>query len=121
MDRAEIIRQWEKGLLKPPATDIFVSGEDMVMQVHMPGVKKEDVEVTLTEGEIMIYGKVESTPHPGVTILREIEDGHFFRAFQVGENVDESHIQAKMDNGVLTITMPGHKQVRPVEVPIQID
>ena len=118
--KEDIQREWEQGLLAAPSANIYESAEEFILVLSMPGVTKESVEVKLSNGEMMIYGRAESTPPDHQCLLKEIDEGNFYRVFQVDDSIDETQIKAKMEAGVLSINMPKHERVKPRDIPIEI-
>lgn len=91
-----------------------VSEDDKGYTVHaeIPGVKKEDIHVTIDGNQVAISAEVrnEKEVKEGEKLLRsERYYGKVSRAFTLGQDVDESAAQAKYDNGVLELRLP--KQV----------
>lgn len=93
---------------------VDVSEGDKVYTVHaeIPGVKKEDIHVTIDGNQVAISAEVknEKEVKEGEKVLRsERYYGNASRAFTLGQDVDEASAQAKYDNGVLELRLP--KQV----------
>lgn len=91
-----------------------VSEDDKAYTVHaeIPGVKKEDIHVTIDGNQIAISAEIrnEKEVKEGEKVLRsERYYGKVSRAFTLGQDVDEAAAQAKYDNGVLELRLP--KQV----------
>jgi HSP20 family protein len=91
-----------------------VSEDDKSYKVHaeIPGVKKEDIHVTIDGNQVAISAEVknEKEVKEGEKVLRsERYYGKVSRSFTLGQDVDESAAQAKYDNGVLELRLP--KQV----------
>ena len=93
---------------------IDISEDDKAYTVHaeIPGVKKEDIHVTIDGNQVAISAEVknEKEVKEGEKVLRsERYYGKVSRAFTLGQDVDEASAQAKYDNGVLELRLP--KQV----------
>ena len=97
----------QTGVLK---TDIVEKDGNYVLSMEVPGYKKEDIQIELTEG----YLKVTATKHSntdekddnGRIIHKERYSGTQSRSFYVGDNYHQEDIKASFDNGELTITLP---------------
>ena len=79
------------------------------VEVEMPGVKKEDVKVTLDQQRVTIEGeaKRESEQRDGDNVVySERSIGKYMRSFTLPTNVDDSSAEARMENGVLKLTLP---------------
>jgi len=90
-----------------PATDIVETETELIVSMNMPGVKKEDICIKLESNVLAVDGKIDPSPYSGLTPLyTEYNVGHFTRAFEVSNKIDQSKINARIDNGVLTLSLP---------------
>lgn len=91
----------------PPA-DIYTSGDDLVIRLEVPGVSGSDIEVTLTEGVLSISGEVDTRRHDDATIyVLECHHGTFRRDMILPPAIEQEHVQAVLDDGVVEITVTG--------------
>lgn len=103
-----------------PLVDIYETNNEFVLTADMPGIKKEDVNLKLEEGSLLIFGKIDYQDFLNRKyILKEKETGHFFRKFKVSDTIDESKVSAKFENGQLTIILPKHDRVKPRTINIK--
>ncbi len=104
-----------------PAVDIKEEDNQYVVHADLPGVKPEDIEVTLESGVLTIKGHRETEAKEEKEGYKRVERiyGTFFRRFSLPETVDEENIAAKYENGVLTITIPKKAQVLPKKISVQ--
>ncbi len=102
-----------------PRVDIFETDSELVVLADMPGVRSEDVDLRYERGELMLHGKLPRREHAGQALLREYEDGDYYRVFQVHESIDSTKIEADCRNGVLTIHLPKAEVVRPRQVQVR--
>jgi len=95
-------------------TDITETEKEYVLEVELPGYKKEDVKISLNEGYLKIEAtkKRENENNAKKYISREIFYGTQSRSFYVG-NIDQSLIKANFNNGILEVTVP--KEQLPIE------
>ena len=98
----------DSGLMR---TDIREAGGNYVLEIELPGFKKEDVSVKLENGYLTITAskgldKDEENKDKSGYIRRERWSGSCSRSFYVGENVRPEDIKAKMEDGILHLTMP---------------
>ncbi len=91
-----------------PAVDIVENEKSFRITAELPGMKKEDVEVSVAEGLLTITGekKEEREEKEKGYYLSERRFGTFQRAFQLPRLADSDRIEAKFENGVLTVTVP---------------
>ena len=97
-----------------PAIDVVTEDGDLVIKAELPGVKQEDVDITLQDNVLTVSGqrKTEQEEKRGGYYVRERQYGSFSRSLTVPEGVDESKIHARYENGVLEVTVEGAAQVQ---------
>ncbi len=97
-----------------PAIDVVNENGDLVIKAELPGVKQEDVDITLQDNVLTVAGqrKAEQEEERGGYYVRERQYGSFSRSLTVPEGVDESKIHARYENGVLEVTVEGAAQVQ---------
>jgi HSP20 family protein len=92
--------------------DAYVTAEEIVVQANMPGVKPEDVEITL-EGDTLSIKGTRPAPLENVNyVLQERVSGSFKRTLTINVPVDSSKAEAHFDNGLLTLTIPKAESAR---------
>lgn len=92
-----------------PTTDIFARGNDLVVRCELAGVRREDVDITISNGSLTVYGErhselgdVEPTYY-----TRERSYGQFRRSITLPDGVDESRVKAGFEDGLLEVTIEG--------------
>ena len=107
------------GTWKPPV-DVYETDDAIVLQVELPGVSKDAVNVELHEHTLTFSG--ERTREPAVTSgqyqREESRYGAFQRAFRMPTIVDEAKIQATYTDGVLALRLPKQASATPQAIPI---
>lgn len=89
--------------------DVKEGDDAYTVSAEMPGVRKEDIQVTIEGGMVMVRAEVkqQDTQTKDEKVLRsERYFGSVSRGISLPENVDQSQAKAKYDNGVLTLTLP---------------
>jgi HSP20 family protein len=90
--------------------DIWEQEADLMIRASVPGVKAEDLDITLDEGVLTISGEVrhesESGSAEGRYFHRECQYGSFSRSVHLPDNVDEDNIDAMFENGMVTVRIP---------------
>jgi HSP20 family protein len=85
----------------------------------MPGVDGKDVDIDLRENVLSIRGAVSPVEdEKEVSVYREYNWGDYFRQFTLTEVIDQEKISAKMDDGVLRLTLPKKERVKPKKIQI---
>jgi HSP20 family protein len=108
-----------EGRVFVPPTDIRETNEAIVLTADMPGVKPDGVEVTLENGVLTVRGTVaDEYRREGAGAYAEYDIGNYQRSFSVPEAIDHNRIEARMDNGVLTLTLP-RKQPRQKRIEVR--
>lgn len=97
-----------------PAVDVLSTNGDIVIRAELPGVKQEDVDITLQNGVLTISGehKTEGEEERGGYHIRERRQGAFRRSMTLPEDVDESKVHARFEDGVLQVTVEGAAAVQ---------
>lgn len=103
-------------------TNIKETKENYELTIDLPGVNKEDVNVSLKEGNLTVTcKKIENKKDESVFLLKERFEGTYSRSYYVGDEIKIQDITAKMENGVLSLTINKKKiEEKPTEqfVPI---
>jgi len=116
------MEEWGGGKVYTPAIDIKDEEDKLVVTTDLPGINKEDVEINLKEDMLEISaksGKEKETEEEGY-LRRERTYTRFYRAVSLPTSVKEEGSTAKIENGVLTITLPKLKLEEPIKK-IQIE
>ena len=116
------MKKWGDGNVFTPAIDIKEEENKLLVTTDLPGINKEDIEINLKEDMLEISaktGKEKETEEEGY-IRKEREHTHFYRAVRLPSSVKEEGSTAKIENGVLTITLPKMELKEPAKK-IQIE
>jgi HSP20 family protein len=107
------------GVYFTPRVDIFETEQELTLYADVPGVRPEDVDLRYEQGELLLHGRVKLR-HTGETfLLREYEEGDFYRAFTIHESIDSSRIEAECKNGVLVVHLPKTEEAKPRRISVQ--
>jgi len=90
-------------------TDIRETGDAYLLEIEMPGVKKEDIELICEEDVLTVAVKAKEPENADGYVMRERIYGEMKRGF-ILKNIDGSTISAKLENGVLFVTLPKKKR-----------
>jgi HSP20 family protein len=101
-----------------PEVNIFETRDGYVLEAEMPGVNKEGLEITLEGTEITITGRRHREQTPGAPVLRERQEWDYRRVFELDPAIDTAKVSAKMDQGVLTLTLPKSERVKPRKIAV---
>lgn len=112
----------EKELMSPSA-DIYREGNNIVVKTELPGMTKEDIDITLTDDKITISGekKREEKVEEKDYYRYERSSGSFSRSFRLPEEVQTDKVKASFKNGILEIKIPMTEEARKKEKKIKIE
>jgi HSP20 family protein len=101
-----------------PVANILETGDSYLLEAEMPGVTKEGIEVTVDNGELIIVGRRADKETPGTALYRESRPLDYRRVFDLDPSIDTSKISAKMEQGILKLTLPKAEQVKPRRIQV---
>ncbi len=102
-----------------PPVDIFETENEYMVRADMPGVKKENIEITFNDRRLEISGHVGEESDKGSATGREFDLLNYYRSFNVGNDIDAAAISAKVENGVLSLKLPKREEVRPRKITVE--
>lgn len=105
-----------------PAIDIFEDNGNIVLKAELPGIKKEDIDVTLADGAITISGekKKEEEVKQKDYYKWERSYGSFFRSFTLPAEVQADKITSVFKDGILEVKMPKSEAAKSKEIKVKI-
>ena len=105
-----------------PAVDIVERANDFHVKVELPGVKKEDVKITVQNNTLTIRGEKKFDQEKDGDNYRRVERtyGMFQRSFTLPTSVVSDKIEAAYDNGVLSIAIPKAEEAKPREIEVKV-
>jgi HSP20 family molecular chaperone IbpA len=122
-DKAEVQRAetTHGGVLFTPRVDIVETDKELTLFAEVPGVKPADVHLRYENGELVLHGKVQPRHPEGPRgfLLREYDQGDFYRAFAIHETIDASKIEAEFKNGVLTVHLAKVEAMQPRQINVR--
>ena len=99
-----------------PEVNICETKDGYVLQAEMPGVNKDGLEITLEGNEITLVGHRQVEPVKGAPLFRESREADYRRVFELDPAIDTGKVSARMDQGVLTLTLPKSERVKPRKI-----
>lgn len=104
-----------------PAIDVTEDGEQFTVTCDVPGMKREDVEVSLAHGVLTIKGekKAPKRSDRARVYREETWEGKFQRTVAMPSEVDPGKVTADLKDGVLTVTLPKREDAKPKQIAIQ--
>jgi HSP20 family protein len=98
--------------------NIWETKDGYILEAEMPGVSKEGLQVTLEGNEITIVGRRSHESSHGHPLFQESRRADFQRVFQLDPAIDTGKISARMDQGLLTLTLPKSERVKPRKITV---
>jgi len=105
-----------------PALDMHEDKENVIVQVELPGMKKEDIDISLHDGCLSISGERKSDEtHRDSDVYREERFvGRFQRTVELPAPVASDKVKAQYKDGVLTVTLPKTEEAKPKQIQVNV-
>ena len=105
-----------------PAVDLYEDKESLFVKVELPGLKKEDIEVSVHDGTLSICGerKAATPDSSSQTFRSERFFGRFHRSLALPKPVAVDKIKAAYKDGVLTVTLPKTEEAKPKQIEVSV-
>lgn len=120
------LSEWTRGsqLLSVwnPAIDLYDDKDNVIVKAELPGMKKEEIEVSLHDGALSISGerKSEEKFEDAETYRSERFEGRFHRTVTLPANVKGDQVKAQYKDGVLTVTLPKAEEAKPKQIEVSV-
>ncbi len=102
-----------------PATDIVETDEKIALHLDMPGVDKKDISIKLENNVLNVKGQIDTSLFSDLEPLyTEHYANNYSRRFEISSKVDKSNIEAKMEDGVLTLELPKVPELQPKTIQV---
>ncbi len=114
----ELTRTMPSGAAFVPSFEVKERKDAFTVKADLPGVREEDLDVSLTENRLTISGtRDEEKKEEGERYYTyERSYGNFTRSFTLPEGIDAEHIEAELKDGVLNVTLPKRPEVQPKKI-----
>ena len=116
MREAQLFTGWT------PALDLYQTNDDVVAVVELPGMRKEDIDLSMQDGILTISGerKEDGAADGEKTARTERFVGKFRRSISLPTRVDANKVNAAYKDGILTVTMPKAEEVKPKQIQVNV-
>ena len=104
-----------------PPLEVAEDEDKITVRLELPGVKKDDVEVSLSDNTLTIRGekkREEETKDENIVRIERVY-GSFQRSISLPAAVDADKVEAKLNDGVLEVVLPKHEEVKPRKIKVQ--
>lgn len=99
-----------------PLSHLIEKNTKWMLEVDLPGVDKKNIDVTLTDGHLVIKAKLEQ-PYCMLRMERTVEFDYFKKVLEIPPNTDIKNISAKFNEGILTVILP--KKITGKKIPVK--
>jgi HSP20 family protein len=103
--------------ITPPASVTEIA-DGYMLEIEMPGVKKDGLEISVENNELTIIGRRSLPNVEGTLVHRESRAENFRRLFELDPSIDADKISAKIDQGLVTLTLPKAEHVKPRKITV---
>jgi HSP20 family protein len=102
-----------------PVVNLHQNGDGFTLEVEMPGVGKQGVEVTVEDGKLILGGhRTAASNDFGQALYRERKMGEYRRVFDLDPSIDAARISARIEQGLLTVHLPKTEAVKPRKITV---
>jgi HSP20 family protein len=101
----------------PPASVIEADG-GYTLEVEMPGVSKDRLDISVENNELTIVGRRSLPTVEGTLVHHESRSENFRRTFELDPSIDANRISAKIEQGLVTLTLPKAEHVKPRKITV---
>jgi HSP20 family protein len=101
-----------------PLSNILETADGYLLEAEMPGVNKEGLEITVENGELVIFGRRATRERKGREVYRESRELDYRRVFELDPSIDSAKTHAKIDQGVLQLHLPKAESVKPRKITV---
>jgi len=109
-------REGEK-FITPP-TSVSETTDGYLLELEMPGVSKDGLEISIENNELSIIGRRSNPAIDGTLVHRESWAQDYRRSFEIDPSIDSGKIAARMNQGVVTLTLPKAEEVKPRKITV---
>ncbi|OLA97149.1 MAG: heat-shock protein Hsp20 [Verrucomicrobia bacterium 13_2_20CM_55_10] len=103
--------------IAPPAS-VTESADGYMLEIEMPGVKKDGLDISVENNELNVIGRRSLPAVEGALIHHESRPENFRRTFEIDPSIDAEKISAKIDQGLVTLTLPTAEHVKPRKITV---
>ena len=105
-----------------PMTDIYEDKNTIKVKADLPGMKKEDVKISFSNGKLSISGERLQEKEDKDAECHRLERtyGKYYRSFTLPEGIKADKIEANFKDGQLIVSVPKAEEVKPKEIPIEV-
>lgn len=116
LTESEFFNRWT------PALDLYEDKDNLVVKAELPGMKKEEIDISLHDGSLTLSGErtVEEKWQDGEVSRSERFSGRFQRTLALPKAVEANKVKAVYRDGILTVTLPKTEESKPKQIEVKV-
>lgn len=117
----EIGEDLREGIWQPPV-DIYEDEHSVIIKAEVPGIDQKEIEVRIEDNTLTLRGERKHNREVKKENYHRVERyyGQFQRSFSLPVSIDQEHVKAVCDKGILTITLPKREDTRPKQINVEV-
>jgi HSP20 family molecular chaperone IbpA len=117
---AQPAEQTRPGMVFSPSVDIFETDDEISLLADMPGVVPENLSIDLRDNTLTLEGDIVPAAAPKEEVVyAEYSTGRYYRQFSLSEVIDQAKIDAKLQDGVLRLSLPKVAKATPRKIAVK--
>ncbi len=106
-----------------PLVNIYDEEDDVVVHAELPGVEKDAVDITFSDGVLTLSGTRKSAVDRSkyTAVREERPEGDFEKSFRIPYRVNQDALKASFSNGVLIVTLPKAEEAKPKQIKVDVE
>jgi HSP20 family protein len=103
-----------------PNADIFETEDALTLVLEMPGVDRDNIDISVENGVLTVEGKINLGKYEGLQpVYGEYNVGPYRRSFRISSQIDQDKINAEMRDGVITLVLPKAEEAKPRRIEVR--
>ena len=117
----EIGEELKEGIWQPPV-DIYEDENSVVIKAELPGVDQKEIDIRIEDNTLTLRGERKHCQDVKKENYHRVERfyGAFQRSFSLPHTIDQEHVKATCEQGVLTITLPKREEKKPKQISVEV-
>ncbi|TWJ32994.1 Hsp20/alpha crystallin family protein [Geobacter argillaceus] len=117
----EIGEELKEGIWQPPV-DIYEDENSVVIKAELPGVDQKEIDIRIEDNTLTLRGERKHSQEVKKENYHRVERfyGTFQRSFSLPHTIDQEHVKATCDQGVLTVTLPKREEKKPKQINVEV-
>ena len=101
-----------------PVASVSETADGYTLELEMPGVSKEGLEISVENNELSILGRRSTSAPAGTLVHRESRPYSYRRSFEIDPSIDSAKIGARISQGIVSLTLPKAEEVKPRKIAV---